>query len=241
LPIDTQSRQWGNGKGFGSRLFDVAFASLMLVLLGLSLLLVALAVKATSRGPALFRQTRVGRGGRPFAIYKFRTMTNVQNGGNLGMSFGESGRVTSLGRVLRTSKIDELPQLINVLRGDMSLVGPRPELPEFVGKYAAEDRAFVLSVAPGLTDFASIRFRHEGELLAAESDPQRTYEEVIMPAKLRYCRFYVRNANLRLDLYIIMQTISVLIEDLISRSTSKLGIMHTRASMQPDGAYSLHR
>jgi lipopolysaccharide/colanic/teichoic acid biosynthesis glycosyltransferase len=166
-------------------------------------------------------------------------MTLAQNLGGAGMTFGESGRVTPLGRALRTSKVDELPQLVNVLRGDMSLVGPRPELPEFVAKYSAADRAIVLSVAPGLADFASIRFRDESELLAGETDPQRTYEEVIMPAKLRYCRFYVRKASLRLDLYIIMRTVLVLIEDLISRSTHKLGVARRRAVAGQGGAYSL--
>jgi lipopolysaccharide/colanic/teichoic acid biosynthesis glycosyltransferase len=178
-------------------------------------------IKATSPGPIFFRQIRVGRGGRPFSIYKFRTMVESGPSALPKIGVGEPGSVTPVGRVLRRTKLDELPQLINVLAGTMNLVGPRPEIPEFVAKYSAEDQRIVLSVAPGLTDFASIRFRNEEVLLAAQKDPLAYYERVLMPAKLRYYRFYVRRASVGLDLYLIAQTILALGGDLLRRPRSQ--------------------
>ncbi|WP_442868243.1 sugar transferase [Bradyrhizobium sp. CCBAU 53415] len=198
------------------RLFDLTATLVGLSVLAIPLLVLAAIIKFYSPGPLFFRQVRAGRYGRPFQILKFRTMT-PQPDAVRELTIGEDPRITSIGRILRKSKLDELPQLINVLRGDMSLVGPRPEVPEFVQKYSPADFRTVLSVRPGLTDFASIRFRNESELLAKQSDPVTYYENVIVPAKLRYSRFYVRRASVRLDLYIIISTIITIGRDFASR------------------------
>jgi lipopolysaccharide/colanic/teichoic acid biosynthesis glycosyltransferase len=195
------------------RIFDVTVTVTALVVLSLPLLFVALALKFFTPGPLFFRQTRVGRFGRHFQILKFRTMTAGVEGG---VTIGQNPRITSIGVVLRKWKIDELPQLLNVLVGEMSLVGPRPEIPAFVSKYPPADLEKVLSVRPGLTDFASIRFRNENELLAEQTDPIGFYETVLIPAKLRYCRLYVSRASLRLDLYIIAMTAAAIVRDRFS-------------------------
>jgi lipopolysaccharide/colanic/teichoic acid biosynthesis glycosyltransferase len=196
------------------RAFDRSVAALALVVLAVPFFVVMLATKLTSPGPIFFRQVRIGRFGRRFRIYKFRSMP-VTSTPDADFGFGLPGTVTPVGRFLRRSKIDELPQLINVLVGDMNLVGPRPEIPEFVAKYPSADKRIVLSVAPGLTDFASIRFRNEEQLLARQSDRRGYYEQVLMPAKLRYCRFYVGRASFALDLYLIGRTFLVLGRDLM--------------------------
>ena len=142
-------------------LFNATLAATALVVLAIPLLVVAIAIKLSSRGPVFFRQVRVGYRGRPFRIYKFRTMEQECRTSESGTLFDDNRRATIVGRVLRDWKIDELPQLVNVLAGDMNIVGPRPEVPEFVGKYCEPDKSIILSVSPGITDFASIRFRHE--------------------------------------------------------------------------------
>jgi lipopolysaccharide/colanic/teichoic acid biosynthesis glycosyltransferase len=200
------------------RLFNATLAATALVVLAIPLLVVAIAIKLSSRGPVFFRQVRVGYRGRPFRIYKFRTMEQECRTSESGTLFDDNRRATIVGRVLRDWKIDELPQLVNVLAGDMNIVGPRPEVPEFVGKYCEPDKSIILSASPGITDFASIRFRHEEQILARMLDPRAYYERVLMPSKLRYCRFYVRRANLRLNLYIIAQTVFVLSGDLLRSS-----------------------
>lgn len=186
------------------RLFDVLCATLGLLLLSPLLLLVAVWVKLDSPGPALFRQTRVGRFGVPFIIHKFRTM-RVEPGSAI--TVGADPRITRVGRLLRASKLDELPQLWDVLRGAMSLVGPRPELPRYVEFYPAEMRERVLSVRPGVTDPASLAFSHEAELLAAAADPEREYREVILPAKLRLSADYAASASLATDVGLILRTL----------------------------------
>lgn len=186
------------------RLFDIVASALGLLLLMPLLLLVALWVKLDSPGPVLFRQTRVGRHGVPFTIHKFRSM-RVEPGAAI--TVGEDPRITRSGRLLRVSKLDELPQLWDVLRGAMSLVGPRPELPCYVALYPAELREQVLSVRPGITDPASLAFSHEAELLAAASDPEREYREVVLPAKLRLSADYAARASLRSDLRLIARTL----------------------------------
>ncbi|PZP27288.1 MAG: sugar transferase [Roseateles depolymerans] len=186
------------------RLFDILAAAAGLLLLSPLLLLAALWVKLDSPGPVLFRQTRVGRHGVPFSIHKFRTM-RVAPGAAI--TVGEDPRITRSGRVLRQTKLDELPQLWDVLRGAMSLVGPRPELPNYVALYPAELRAVVLSVRPGITDPASLAFSHEAELLAAASDPEREYREVVLPAKLRLSADYAARATLATDLGLILATL----------------------------------
>jgi lipopolysaccharide/colanic/teichoic acid biosynthesis glycosyltransferase len=190
------------------RAFDLLLSALGLLLLAPVLLLIALWVKLDSPGPVFFRQERVGRFGRPFFIHKFRTM-RVDNAG-LQITVGVDPRITRAGRVLRAAKLDELPQLWDVLRGAMSLVGPRPEVPRYVALYPPKLREIVLSVRPGITDPASLSFRNESELLAAAADPEREYVEVVMPTKLRLAAAYVRRATLRTDLRVILATLGAL-------------------------------
>ena len=189
------------------RLFDIAFALLALLLLGPLLLVVALWVRLDSPGPVFFRQQRVGRGGQLFDIVKFRTMRTGAEAMGPQITVGQDTRITRAGAWLRRSKVDELPQFINVLRGDMSVVGPRPEVPRYVAQYPADVRQAVLSVRPGITDLASIEFREESALLARSQDPERTYVEQILPAKLRHAQQYVRTHSLWLDLRIIARTV----------------------------------
>ncbi len=187
------------------RLFDMVCAALGLLVLAPVLLLVAVWIKLDSPGPALFRQTRVGRFGVPFTIHKFRTM-RVEPGAVI--TAGADPRITRSGHFLRQTKLDELPQLWDVLRGAMSLVGPRPELPRYVELYPAELRERVLAVRPGITDPASLAFSHEAELLAAADDPEREYREVVMPAKLKLSVDYAARASLATDLRLILATLA---------------------------------
>jgi len=192
------------------RLFDLLCAGLGLLLLSPLLLLLALWIKLDSRGPIFFRQERVGRYGQPFLIHKFRSMQVDAPARGLQITVGADPRITRAGRLLRASKLDELPQLWDVLRGAMSLVGPRPEVPKYVALYPEELRRVVLSVRPGITDLASIEYRDEAALLAAAVDPERTYIEQVMPAKLALASRYVREANLLGDLRLILATVSAL-------------------------------
>ena len=193
------------------RLFDIAFAGFALLLLCPVLLAVALWVRLDSPGSVFFRQQRVGQGGRPFGIYKFRTMHTGAEAVGPQITVGQDARITRAGTWLRRSKLDELPQFVNVLRGEMSVVGPRPEVPRYVAQYPAEMRQSVLSVRPGITDLASIAFRNENELLACSPDPERTYVEQILPTKLRYAQQYVRTRSLWLDLRIIAWTVQAVL------------------------------
>ena len=187
------------------RLFDIVASGLGLLLLSPLLLLAAAWVRLDSPGPALFRQTRVGRFGVPFTIHKFRTM-RVEPGAAI--TVGADPRITRSGHFLRATKLDELPQLWDVLRGAMSLVGPRPELPHYVELYPVAMRDVVLAVRPGITDPASLAFSHEAELLAAAADPEREYREVILPAKLKLSADYAARANLATDLRLILATLT---------------------------------
>jgi len=192
------------------RLFDIVCAGIGLLLLSPLLLAVAVWVKLDSPGPVMFRQERVGRFGAIFRIHKFRTMR--VDAPRLGpqITIGDDARITRSGRWLRASKVDELPQLWDVLRGAMSLVGPRPEVPRYVALYPAELRELVLSVRPGITDPASLSFRNESELLARAEDPEREYVEVVMPMKLRLAADYVRNASLGGDIRLILATLGAI-------------------------------
>ena len=189
------------------RSFDLLMALVLLVLLCPVLLLIGLAVALTSPGGAFFRQVRVGRGGRPFGLLKFRSMrpgSEVQGQLTIG---GRDPRVTAVGYWLRKTKLDELPQLWNVLVGHMSIVGPRPEVPRYVERYTPEQRD-VLRLRPGITGMASIDYIDENEILARSQDPERAYIEEVMPAKLALDLRYVREHNLWLDLRIIGATAS---------------------------------
>jgi lipopolysaccharide/colanic/teichoic acid biosynthesis glycosyltransferase len=192
------------------RLFDVLAAGLGLLLLSPLLILVAVWVKLDSPGPVLFRQERVGRFGRPFMIHKFRTM-RVDNAGPL-ITVGADARITASGGFLRASKIDELPQLWDVLRGAMSLVGPRPEVPRYVALYPADLREIVLSVRPGITDLASLEYRDESSVLARAADPERAYVEQVMPAKLALAARHVREASFIGDLRLILATLGAILK-----------------------------
>lgn len=188
------------------RTLDILLSAMGLLVLWPLMLVAAIGIRLERTGPALFRQIRIGRGERPFTILKFRTMRPVTDDA----AAPQKSRISRWGHFLRTSKIDELPQLINVLRGDMSLVGPRPELPHYVSLWSARDRAIVLSVRPGVTDIASLAYRHEERLLARQTDPETHYRQVILPRKLRLARFYVRHAGWRLDLWLLGQTVTML-------------------------------
>jgi lipopolysaccharide/colanic/teichoic acid biosynthesis glycosyltransferase len=173
------------------------------------MLAVALWIKIDSSGPIIFRQVRVGRGGRPFRIYKFRSMRVEAQGRGPQLTVGDDARITRVGTVIRRYKIDEFPQFINVLLGDMSIVGPRPEVPRYVGLYPPAVRDLVLSVRPGITDLASIAYRDESDLLGASADPERTYVEQVLPAKLALCERYVRERSFLGDLAIIGRSMLV--------------------------------
>ena len=179
----------------------------LVVLLPL-MLVIAILVRLDSSGPSLFRQTRVGKSFREFEALKYRSMKTGNNG--VGVTCGQEARITRVGAFLRTYKLDELPQLWNVFCGDMSIVGPRPELPEFVDLFRTEYEE-ILTVRPGLTDPASIRYRSEVEIIGRSSqDPVNYYTNVILPDKLEISRRYLRSANFGKDFFLIMQTIAVL-------------------------------
>jgi lipopolysaccharide/colanic/teichoic acid biosynthesis glycosyltransferase len=192
------------------RTFDLCGAACALILSSPLLLAIAVAIKLDDGGPVLYWGVRAGRGGSPFRIFKFRTM--VVNAERLGgpSTADDDPRITKIGGWLRRSKLDELPQLFNVLRGEMSLVGPRPEVLQEVALYSDEERA-LLSVRPGITDWASLRFRDEGVILRGATDPHGTYRRVIRQEKIRLGLEYVRTGSLQTDIRILATTLRVLI------------------------------
>lgn len=193
------------------RLFDIVCSALGLLVLAPVFLLVAAWIRLDSPGPVFFRQERVGRFGVPFRIHKFRTMGHAPAAQGPLITVGADARITRAGAFLRRRKLDELPQLIDVLKGDMSLVGPRPEVPRYVAMYPPGLREKVLSVRPGITDPASLQFRDESGLLARAEDPEREYVEVVMPAKLQLAAQYVERASLATDLQLIARTVRLLL------------------------------
>lgn len=192
------------------RIFDLVFVIPGLLILSPVFVLAALWISIDSKGPVFFRQERVGRNGKIFRIFKFRTM--VVNAESLGakITLGNDSRITRSGAFLRRYKLDELPQLFNVFKGEMSLVGPRPEVPEYVAYWPDEMRELVLSVPPGITDFASIEFRNENDLLEGASDPVEKYIQEIIPIKLDYYEHYVNSRSILLDFWLILRTIGVI-------------------------------
>jgi lipopolysaccharide/colanic/teichoic acid biosynthesis glycosyltransferase len=192
------------------RLFDVLAATAGLIVLAPVMLAIALWIRLDSPGPALYRQRRVGRHGRLFDIYKFRTMVQRPDDGRQ-LTVGQDPRITRAGRFLRRTKLDELPQLLNVVQGTMSLVGPRPEVPRYVDRYPPEVRQTVLSVAPGITDLAAILYKDENDILGRAPDPERAYVETILPVKLAYYERYVRERSFWLDLRIIFRTLAAIL------------------------------
>ncbi len=193
------------------RLFDLVMAALGLSLLLLPGLLVALLIKLDSPGPVFFRQVRVGLRGREFRIHKFRTMRVDAERVGGGLTLAADERITRLGQWLRAHRLDELPQLIDVLQGSMSLVGPRPELPRYVAHYPAALREQVLAVRPGITDPASLAFRNEAQQLSAAADPEREYLQHILPAKLACSADYAQRASLWTDLAVLTRSVGVLL------------------------------
>ncbi len=190
---------------------DVVLSGLGLAVLCPLMVLITMLVRLESRGGALFRQTRVGRDGVEFELLKFRSMRLGPSG--LAVTAADDGRITRVGRVLRSTKLDELPQLINVLRGEMSMVGPRPELPRYVALWPENARRIVLSVRPGITDPASIRFRREAELLAQADDPERYYVDVLIPEKVSLYVEYVQSRSLLGDLRLMASTLRATVVD----------------------------
>jgi lipopolysaccharide/colanic/teichoic acid biosynthesis glycosyltransferase/nucleoside-diphosphate-sugar epimerase len=194
----------------GKRIFDVVASASGLVLAAPLLCLIACAVKLTSRGPVLFRQNRAGKGGVPFAIVKFRTMAQNAKACGPGITARGDTRITPLGRFLRRHKLDELPQLWNVLIGEMSLVGPRPEVPRYVARYTRRQRS-VLALRPGITGPDAVAYRDEESLLAAAADPVRFYEDAILPRKLEHSLKYLERLALLGDVKIILKTLRSLV------------------------------
>ncbi len=204
------------------RILDLIAAFSGLVLLSPFIAATALAIKLHDGGPIFYRGGRVGRHGKLFHIFKFRTM--VVNADRIGgpSTAGDDPRITPVGRALRRYKLDELPQLINVLKGEMSLVGPRPEVPQYVDLFTSEERA-ILSVQPGITDWASLWNSDEGAVLAGSPDPERTYLERIRPEKVRLQLEYVRRRNLWVDVTIIVQTVAATLFRCKPRALKALG------------------
>ena len=187
-------------------MFDFIFAAAGLIILTPLFVVVAISIKLTSRGPVFFRQMRVGKDGHGFEIVKFRSMAWIASAMPPGITVRGDNRITPLGNFLRRYKIDELPQLWNVFRGEMSFVGPRPELLKYVEDYSPEQR-LVLSVRPGITDPASLRYRHEDEMLSRYENPEQAYRLLILPDKLAQNLRYIRDISFGSDLRIIFATV----------------------------------
>jgi len=199
------------------RIFDLTFTIPGIVLLMPLFVVLAVWIKLDSPGPVFFRQVRVGQYGKEFLIYKFRTM--VVDAEKLGrqITVGDDVRITRSGRFLRKYKLDELPQLFNVLKGEMSLVGPRPEVPRYVAEYPERIRKIVLSVPPGITDFASIIYKDENRILASAKDydtlnPEQVYIKKILPIKLAYYEYYVNKRTIWLDFKLVFVTFKSLFD-----------------------------
>ncbi|MCR8667625.1 sugar transferase [Aestuariibaculum sp. M13] len=192
------------------RIFDIVFSFLSLVLFTPLLLLLALLIRLDSKGPVIFKQSRVGKMNKDFNIFKFRTMIVNSEDKNLLTLGNNDKRITKLGCILRKYKLDELPQLINVLIGDMSFVGPRPELRHYVNLYSQSDLE-VLAVKPGVTGLASIKYRHEAELLKSAENPEKFYIHSIMPDKLKLNKEYIKKRSLLFDIKLLLQTFTKII------------------------------
>ena len=192
------------------RFLDFSCSLLALIVLAPLWLLIALAIVLESRGGVLYRQSRVGRDDRDFTLYKFRTMRTGSDKKGLLTVGDRDSRVTKVGYFLRKYKLDEFPQLFNIIKGDMSIVGPRPEVRKYVDLYTPEQRQ-VLTVRPGLTDYASIRYVHESEILARSDNPEQTYIDEVMPAKLALNLEYIQHQSLKEDFKLIFQTFAAIV------------------------------
>lgn len=192
------------------RVFDIMAASLALVLTAPLFLPIAILIRLESRDPVFYRQWRVGKGQRRFQIYKFRTMVAGADRQGPAITTWQDCRVTRVGRMLRRLELDELPTLLNVLKGDMSIVGPRPESPKYLPYYTEEQKR-VFSTRPGITDLGTLRFRDEGDYLARAEDPEQAYVEQILPEKLKLNLEYVRKRSFLHDLAIILNTFALIL------------------------------
>lgn len=192
------------------RLFDFTFSFLGLLILFPVLLLIAILIKLSTKGPIFYKQLRVGRNNKDFKIFKFRTMKLNSDRQGLLTVGGKDSRITSVGYYLRKYKLDELPQLINVFIGNMSFVGPRPEVRKYVNFYSSE-QLNVLSIKPGITDIASIKFRDESEILSKQENPEKYYIEIIMPYKIKLNLEYIQNRNILKDIGVIFKTFKILV------------------------------
>ena len=194
------------------RAMDIAISGCALAVIWPVLLLFALAIKIDDPGPVFYRQVRVGKDGKEFRIFKFRTMVVDADKKGLAITVGRDNRITRMGRILRKTKLDELAQLINVFIGEMSFVGPRPEVPKYVNMYTPYQRQ-VLLVRPGITDYASIAYRNENDMLEGAQDPERMYIDVIMPDKIELNMKYLREISPAADIRLILSTIIAVIRD----------------------------
>lgn len=192
------------------RIFDITLSLFGLIILLPFMLIIAILIKIDSKGPVFFKQIRVTKNGKEFKIFKYRTM-KVGSDKYSQITVGKDGRITKLGSFLRKYKLDEIPQLINVLIGDMSLVGPRPEVPKYVALYTDEQKE-ILKVRAGITDYASIEFSDENDLLASEEDPEKAYIEKIMPKKIELNKKYLSEISILTDIKIILLTIKKILK-----------------------------
>ena len=192
------------------RMFDIILSLFGLMILLPFMLIIAIFIKLDSKGPVFFKQIRVTKGGREFKIFKYRTM-KVGSDKYSQITVGKDNRITGIGSFLRKYKLDEIPQLINVLIGDMSLVGPRPEVPKYVVLYTDEQKE-ILKVRAGITDYASIEFSDENDLLASEKDPEKAYIEKIMPKKIELNKKYILEISILTDIKIILLTIKKILK-----------------------------
>lgn len=189
------------------RLMDIVLAWAAIIILSPIFILFSILICIDSKGSPFFKQKRIGKDMVPFLLVKFRSMSPRKNANKGSFDLGSSSRVTRIGRFLRDKKIDELPQLFNVLKGEMSIVGPRPEIPRYVEDFTNEFKD-VLGIRPGLSDFASITYRDEESILAAQNEPETYYRNVILPDKLRLSKTYTQNVSLKNDLIIIIRTLN---------------------------------
>lgn len=192
------------------RIFDIISSLFGLILLSPFMIIIAILIKLDSKGPIFFKQVRVTKNGREFKIFKYRTM-RVGSDKYSQITVGKDSRITKVGDFLRKYKLDEIPQLINVLIGDMSLVGPRPEVPKYVALYTEEQRE-ILKVRAGITDYASIEFSNENDILANEADPEKAYIEKIMPRKIELNKKYLSEISVMTDIKIILLTIKKILK-----------------------------
>ena len=194
------------------RAMDIIISGGALAVIWPLLLLIALAIKIDDPGPVFYRQVRVGKDGKEFRIFKFRTMVVDADKKGLAITVGRDNRITRMGRILRKTKLDELAQLINVFTGEMSFGGPRPEVPKYVNMYTPYQRQ-VLLVRPGITDYASIAYRNENDMLEGAEDPEKMYIDVIMPDKIELNMKYLREISPLADIRLILSTIIAVIRD----------------------------